>query len=244
MVVTALVAALTVLAATGWFLMDQSSRGILDGKRQASLAEASVVLDGMLALAAHPQPAHVVDQRAAHQVGPGCRLPRFGRQSVLRGGGRSGLGHRLGRVEYGNVPESLRRAVLRADGIYSTPTEIRFTDARRRFPVLAIGSALTAPRRHPLTRSISCSPSSPEAETPRGGAARPVVAGLIVLVGVVATVYLIAVQVLRPIRAARRWRPNGWPLGTWTIGWRYAAPRTWPGLARSMNHLATGWTAS
>ena len=46
-VVTTLSAAIVILVATGWFLMDQSSRGIIAGKTQASVAEASAVVAGM-----------------------------------------------------------------------------------------------------------------------------------------------------------------------------------------------------
>ena len=46
-VVTTLAAAILILVATGWFLMDQSSRGIMAGKTQASVAEASAVVATM-----------------------------------------------------------------------------------------------------------------------------------------------------------------------------------------------------
>ncbi|WP_298133088.1 MtrAB system histidine kinase MtrB [Micropruina sp.] len=236
-VVTALVAALTVLAATGWFLMDQSSRGILDGKRQASLAEASVVLDGM--------------QRSLRTLNPRTssineQLTELARDAAYRGsvgnqyyvvvaGPVSDIGS--AGVEYGSVPESLRRAVLRADGIYSTPTEIRFTDARPAVPGLAIGSALTAPGGTPYPVYFLFTQQS-EAETLAVVQRATVVAGLIVLVGVVATVYLIAVQVLRPIRAARLAAER---LASGHLDDRMAVRGTedLAGLARSMNHLAT-----
>ena len=46
-VLSTLAAAVVILVATGWFLMDQSSRGILAGKTQASVAEASSVVSTM-----------------------------------------------------------------------------------------------------------------------------------------------------------------------------------------------------
>ncbi len=236
-VVTALVAAMTVLAGTGWFLMDQSSRGILDGKRQASLAEASVVLDGM--------------QRDLRTLNPRTaslneRLTQLARDAAYRGsvGNQyyvvvAGPVSDIGSAGVGNdsVPESLRRAVLGADGIYSTPTEIGFTDARPAVPGLAIGSALTAPggSRYPVYFLFT---QQPEADTLVVVQRATVVAGLIVLVGVVATVYLIAVQVLRPIRAARLAAER---LASGHLDDRMAVRGTedLAGLARSMNHMAT-----
>jgi two-component system, OmpR family, sensor histidine kinase MtrB len=235
-VVTALVAALTVLAATGWFLMDQSSRGILDGKRQASLAEASVVLDGM------QRDLRTLNLRTASI---NERLTQLARDAAYRGsvgnqyyvvvaGPVSDIGS--AGLEYASVPESLRRAVL-GDGVYSTPTEIRFADARPAVPGLAIGSALSAPdgTRYPVYFLFT---QQPEAETLAVVQRATVIAGLIVLVGVVATVWLIALQVLRPIRAARLAAER---LAAGHLGDRMAVRGTedLAGLARSMNHLAT-----
>jgi len=201
-VVTSLVAALSILAVTGWFLMDQSSRGILDGKQQASLAEASVVLDGM------QRDLRNLNLRTASI---NERLTQLARDAAYRGsvgnqyyvvvaGPVSDIGS--AGLDYSSVPESLRRAVLGEDGVYSTPTEIRFGDARPNVPGLAIGSALSAPggTRYPVYFLFT---TQPEAETLAVVQRATVVAGLIVLVGVVVVVYLIALQVLRPIRAAR-----------------------------------------
>ena len=201
-VVTTLMAALTMLAATGWFLMDQSSRGILDGKKQSSLAEASVVLDGM------QRDLRNLNLRTASI---NERLTQLARDAAYRGsvgnqyyvvvaGPVSDIGS--AGLDYSSVPESLRRAVLAADGVYSTPTAIGFADARPVVPGLAIGSALTAPggTRYPVYFLFT---NQPEAETLAVVQRATVVAGLVVLVSLVATVWLVALQVLRPIRAAR-----------------------------------------
>ncbi|MFT4217611.1 MAG: MtrAB system histidine kinase MtrB [Micropruina sp.] len=236
-VVTTLVAALTVLTATGWFLMDQSSRGILAGKRQASLAEASVVLDGM--------------QRDLRSLNPRTasineRLTQLARDAAYRGsvgnqyyvvvaGPVSDIGS--AGIDYASVPDSLRRAVQGVDGIYSTSTEIRFADARPAVPGLAIGSALSAPdgTRYPVYFLFT---QQPEAETLAVVQRATVVAGLIVLVGVVATGWMIALQVLRPIRAARLAAES---IAAGHLDDRMAVRGTddLAGLARSMNHLAT-----
>ena len=236
-VVTALVAALTVLAATGWFLMDQSSRGILDGKRQSSLAEASVVLDGM------QRDLRTLNLRTASI---NERLTQLARDAAYRGsvgnqyyvvvaGPVSDIGS--AGLESSSVPESLRRAVLGADGVYSTPTEIRFVDARPAVPGLAIGSALSAPGglRYPVYFLFT---QQPEADTLAVVQRATAVAGMIVLIGVVATVWLIALQVLRPIRAARLAAER---LAAGHLDDRMAVRGTedLAGLARSMNHMAT-----
>jgi len=202
-VITSVVASLTVLAATGWFLMDQSSRGVLDGKKQSSLAEASVVLDGM------QRDLRTLNLRTS-SINEG--LTQLARDAAYRGsvgnqyyvvvaGPVSDIGS--AGLNYSSVPESLRRAVLAADGVYSTPTEITFSDARPAVPGLAIGSALTGPGGGVRYPTYFLFTNQAEAETLAVVQRATLVAGLIVLVGVVATVYLIAVQVLRPIRAAR-----------------------------------------
>ena len=235
-VVTTLVAALTVLAATGWFLMEQSSRGILDGKKQASLAEASVVLDGM------QRDLRTLNLRTASI---NERLTQLARDAAYRGsvgnqyyvvvaGPVSDIGS--AGLDYGSVPESLRRAVLAADGVYSTPTEISFADARPSVPGLAIGSALTAPggARYPVYFLFT---NQAEADTLAVVQRATVVAGLIVLVGVVAVVWLIARQVLRPIRAARL-AAERLAAGHLNDRMTVVGTEDLAGLARSMNHMA------
>ena len=235
-VVTTLVAALTILAATGWFLMDQSSRGIIDGKKQSSLAEASVVIDGM------QRDLRTLNLRQA-SINEG--LTQLARDAAYRGsvgnqyyvvvaGPVSDIGS--AGLDYASVPESLRRAVVAADGLYSTPTSISFTDTRPTVPGLAIGSALTAPggTRDPVYFLFT---NQPEAETLAVVQRATVVAGLIVLVGVVAVVWLIALQVLRPIRAARLAAER---LAAGHLDDRMAVVGTedLASLARSMNRMA------
>lgn len=235
-VVTTLVAALTILAATGWFLMDQSSRGIIDGKKQSSLAEASVVIDGM------QRDLRTLNLRQA-SINEG--LTQLARDAAYRGsvgnqyyvvvaGPVSDIGS--AGLDYASVPESLRRAVVAADGLYSTPTSISFTDTRPTVPGLAIGSALTAPggTRYPVYFLFT---NQPEAETLAVVQRATVVAGLIVLVGVVAVVWLIALQVLRPIRAARLAAER---LAAGHLDDRMAVVGTedLASLARSMNRMA------
>ncbi|MFT3861221.1 MtrAB system histidine kinase MtrB [Micropruina sp.] len=235
-VTTTLVAALTILAATGWFLMDQSSRGIIDGKRQSSLAEASVVLDGM------QRDLRTLNLR---QASINERLTQLARDAAYRGsvgnqyyvvvaGPVSDIGS--AGLDYSSVPESLRRAVLASDGLYSTPTEISFADARPTAPGLAIGSALTAPdgKRYPVYFVFT---NQPEAETLAVVQRATVVAGLIVLVGVVATVWLIALQVLRPIRAARL-AAERLAAGHLDDRMTVVGTEDLASLARSINHMA------
>ncbi len=78
----------------------------------------------------------------------------------------------------------------------------------------------------------------PEADTLAVVQRATLVAGLIVLIGVVATVWLIALQVLRPIRAARLAAER---LAAGHLDDRMAVRGTedLAGLARSMNHMAT-----
>lgn len=235
-VVSTVVAALTILAATGWFLMNQSTRGILDGKKQASLAEASVVLDAL------QRELRATNLRTASISE---RLTQLAREAAYRGsvgnqyyvvvdGPVSDIGS-VG-LAYDSIPDNVRQAVRTGDGLWTAPTEIRFTDSREPQPGLAIGSTLLGPAgdRYPVYFLFT---TKPEQQTLEVVQQASLVTGLIVLAGLVATVYLISLMVIRPIRAARKAAER---LAAGHLDDRMAVVGTQDlaSLARSMNHMA------
>ncbi|MBK8459257.1 MAG: MtrAB system histidine kinase MtrB [Micropruina sp.] len=235
-VVSTVAAALGILIGTGWFLIDQSTRGILEGKKQASLAEASVVLDAL------QRELSTTNLRTASI---NERLTQLAREAAYRGsvgnqyyvvveGPVSDIGS-IG-LEGSSVPESVRSAVAQGDGLWTTPTELRFTDARPPQPALAIGTALVGPggSRYPIYFLFT---TEPEQETLLVVQQATAVTGLIVLLGLVGTVYLMSLLVIRPVRAARLAAER---LAAGRLDDRMAVVGTedLASLATSMNHMA------
>ncbi len=143
-VVLTLSASIAILAATGWFLLDQSSRGIIEGKTQTSVAEASAVIQAM------QRDLNVTDLQT---TSVNERITQLAREAAARG-------------QYGNqyfvvvetpvsqiapvgldpatIPAEVRTAVASGDGLWSTPTLIRFTDGRDSAPGLVVATNLQA----------------------------------------------------------------------------------------------------
>ncbi len=235
-VLSTLAAAIVILVATGWFLMDQSSRGIMAGKTQTSLAEASAVVASM------QRDLRTTDLRT---TSVSERISRLARDAADRGqaGNQyfvvvetpiSQIGSRGLAAE--SIPDSLRTAIGNGDGLWSTPTLIRFTDARADEPGLVVAATLDAPGQAPYPIFFLFS-TSQEQRTLAVVQQAALATGVFLLAGLTATVYLISLQVLRPVRAARLAAES---LAAGHLEDRMAVVGTedLAGLARSMNHMA------
>ncbi|MFN8137344.1 MAG: MtrAB system histidine kinase MtrB [Propionicimonas sp.] len=234
-VVSTLAAAIVILVATGWFLMDQSSRGIMAGKTQTSVAEASAVVASM------QRDLSTTDLRT---TSVSERISRLAREAASRGqvGNQYFVLVETPISEIGTAglaPESIPariRAALGEDGLWSTPTLIRFTDSRPEEPGLVVATTLSAPGQSPYPIFFLFS-TAREQETLAVVQQATLATGLFLLAGLTATVYLIALQVLRPVRAARLAAES---LAAGHLEDRMAVVGTedLAGLARSMNHMA------
>ncbi len=235
-VVSTLAAAFVILVTTGWFLMEQSSRGILAGKTQASVAEASAVV------AAMQRDLSTTDLRT---TSASERISRLAREAANRGQvgnqyfvvvetpisqiGTAGLAA-------DSIPASIRAAVGSGDGLWSTPTVIRFTDSRPDEPGLVVAADLEAPGQEPYPIFFLFS-TSQERQTLAVVQQATLATGVFLLAGLTITVYLISLLVLRPVRAARLAAER---LAAGHLDDRMAVVGTedLAGLARSMNHMA------
>lgn len=229
-------ASVVILLATGWFLLDQSSRGIIAGKTQASIAEASSVVATM------QRDLLTTDLRTTSL---GERITRLGRDATNRGQagnqyllvietpisqiGSAGLAST-------SIPSSIRQAVTTGDGLWSTPTLITFTDNRVSVPGLVVATKLTAPGQgdYPIYFLF---PTTQEQQTLAVVQQATLATGVFLLVGLGALVYLMTLQVLRPVRAARLAAER---LAAGHLDDRMAVTgaEDLAGLARSMNHMA------
>lgn len=235
-VLTTLSAAIVILVATGWFLMDQSSRGIIAGKTQASVAEASAVVANMQAtLSATDLRTTSVSEQISRLAREAASRGQVGNQyfvvveTPISQIGTAGLAAE-------SIPDNIRALVGKDDGLWSTPTMIRFTDQRADEPGLVVATTLDAPGQAPYPVFFLFS-TSQEQETLAVVQQATLATGVFLLAGLTATVYLIALQVLRPVRAARLAAEN---LAAGHLEDRMAVVGTedLSGLARSMNHMA------
>ncbi len=148
-VVLTLGASIVILAATGFFLLDQSGRGVMEGKTQASVAEASAVVQAM------QRDLTTTDLRT---TSVNERVTRLAREAA----GRGQFGNQYFVVvetpvsqvapewlDPSTIPENIRNSVASGDGLWSTPTLIRFTDDRPGEPGLVVGTNLQAPGQQP-----------------------------------------------------------------------------------------------
>lgn len=235
-VVTTLGAAIVILVATGWFLMEQSSRGIMVGKTQSSVAEASVVVAGMQAtLTSTDFRTTSVSEAISRLAREAANRGQVGNQyfvvveTPISQIGTAGLAS-------ASIPANIRTAVQAGDGMWSTPTRIRFTDQRADEPGLVVAANLQVPGQDPYPIFFLFSTEA-EANTLAVVQQATIATGVFLLVGLTAIVYLVALQVLRPIRAARLAAEN---LAAGQLEDRMAVVGTedMAGLARSMNHMA------
>ena len=235
-VASTLAAAFVILVTTGWFLMDQSSRGILAGKTQASVAEASAVVLGM------QRELSTTDLRT---TSVSERINRLAREAANRGQGGnqyfvvvetpiSQIG--TAGLAATSIPDSIRTAIGSGDGLWSTPTVIRFSDSRPDEPGLVVAAKLAPPGQSPYPIFFLFS-TTQERQTLAVVQQASLATGVFLLAGLTITVYLIALQVLRPVRAARLAAER---LSAGHLDDRMAVVGTedLAGLARSMNHMA------
>ena len=229
-------ASIAILVATGWFLLDQSSRGIIEGKTQASVAEASAVIQAM------QRDLNTTDLQTTSL---NERITRLAREAAARG-------------QYGNqyfvvvetpvsqiapvgldpatIPAGIRNSVASGDGLWSTPTLIQFTDGRESAPGLVVATNLQAQGQvaYPVFFVFS---TAQERETLAVVQQATLATGLFLLFGLGLTVYLISMQVLQPVRAARR-AAERLAAGHLEDRMDVVGTEDQASLATSMNHMA------
>ena len=235
-VILTIVASVAILAATGWFLLDQSSRGIIEGKTQASVAEASAVIQSMQDdLGATDLVTISINQRLEQLARDAVARGQFGNQyfvvvetpvSQIASPG----------FDPASIPGSIRATVADGDGLWSTPTLIRFSDGRPSAPGLVVATSLQAPGQVSFPVFFVFS-TAQELQTLAVVQQATLATGLFLLLGLALTVYLIAMQVLQPVRAARR-AAERLAAGYLDDRMDVVGTEDQASLATSMNHMA------
>jgi len=236
MVMTTLVASVVILTTTGLFLIDQSSRGIVAGKTQASVAEATTVVAAMRAELASTDP---------RTTSMNEQVSRLAREAAVRG--QAGNQYYvlvetpvalIGTADLAGVsiPQTIRDAMNRQDGLWSVPTLIQFNDGRAAEPGLVVAAQLsgTAGLAYPI---FFLFPTTAESQTLAVVQQATLTTAAILLVGLSLMAYLIAALALRPVRAARV-AAERLAAGHLDDRVRVVGTADLAGLATSMNHMA------
>lgn len=202
-VTNSVVAALAVFGVTGWLLVDQSTRGILEAKTDQSVSEASAVLEGMQAsLRDADLRTSTVNERLTLLARDAASRGNVGNQyEVVITGPVSDI--TSAGVDVGSVPDPIREAVSGGgQDLFTTPTSIRFNDGRTPRAGLVVGGALLAPGsgRYPVYFLFSMEQEQKTLEVVQRSALAAAAVFLPLITGLM---YLISLQALRPIRAAR-----------------------------------------
>ncbi|MDQ7993968.1 MAG: MtrAB system histidine kinase MtrB [Propionicimonas sp.] len=235
-VVLTIGASIAILAATGFFLLDQSSRGIIEGKTQASVAEASSVVQAMQRdLNATDLRTTSVNERITRLAREAASRGQFGNQYIVVVETPVALIAPKA-LDSATIPEAIRQSVAGGEGIWSTPTLIRYTDSRPSEPGLVVATSLQASGELPYPVFFIFS-TSQERQTLAVVQQATLATGLFLLLGLALTVYLISMQVLQPVRSARRAAER---LAAGHLDDRMAVVGTddQASLATSMNHMA------
>lgn len=231
-----LLASVLILALSGWVLVVQSSQGIYQTKKDLCLSEASSVLDTM------QRQLRFVDTRTATVTDT---LTLLAREAATRGsvGGQFHIvvsGPVSDIVSTGidplSIPEALRTALATSDDLLSTPANLRFTDGRADEPGIVVAAVVRGPNnvRYPVYLLF---PLVQEQETLVVVQRAAAIAGVLMTLSLAAMAYIIARQVVRPVRAARKvaQRMAG---GDLDVRMRVKGTDDLAGLATSLNEMA------
>lgn len=202
-IASTLIASIVVLWLGGLLLMQQATSGVLEGKKNSSVAESRAVLDTSQRRldAADITGANVNETLTQLAIEIANRGTVGGQYQVFLQGSVSAT--RSGGVLRASVPQSLQRTVEEGEEqIWVTPTLVQYSDGRPPEPGFAVGSRLVAPGSgtypiyfiFPLTQEMQVLEVLQNAVLITG-------ALLVILLAVIAA--LVSRTVVSPVRAAR-----------------------------------------
>lgn len=236
-VTMSVVASLLVLAVSGWLLVDSATRGILERKTDQSVSEASGVIESMQASLRDVElNTATINDRLIVLARDAANRGNVGQQyEVVISGPVSDIAS--AGVDVVSVPDSIREAVaVGGQNLYTTPTLIRFTDGRSDQAGLAVAGNLFAPGsgRYPVYFLFQMDQEEQTLQVVQQSALLASAAFLPLMTGIM---YLISLQALRPIRAAREASER---IAAGDLAERMVVRGSddLAGLARSMNHMA------
>lgn len=229
------------LGLVAWLLTSQVLQGMLDAKTRASVTEAAAVL-GVLQgelRSANPKTTNLDNQVIALAREASDRGNIADRYSVLVTGPVSEVAS-VG-VDPASVPASLRTAVVEGGSgqMFTSFTRIEYTDFRAARQGLVVGGSLAPsagddPRRVPVYFMFPLTQEEGVLVVVRQAA---LVTALVFLPVTAVLMFGISLQILRPVRAARR-AAESLAAGNLDRRMDVLGPEDSAGLARAVNHMA------
>ena len=199
---TSLAATALVLLLTGWFLIESSAKGIIEAKTRHSVSEASAVLATMQAsMRDGDLRTSSVNERLTQLAGDAAARGNVGNQyGVVIAGPVSDI--TSAGLDASSVPAGIREAVRTGSDLYTTPTLLRYTDGRPNGPGVVVAGTLLAPGsgRYPVYFLFGMEQEGQTLELVQRSA---LIAATVLLPALAGVMYLVSLQVLRPVRAAR-----------------------------------------
>lgn len=198
-IATTLAASILVLLAGGWMILSRARDGILEGKKQASIGQASV------ALARMQNQLRDTDLRTAslferlNQLAEEASGQRAPYHLVIRG---PVSGYISRGINVSSVPDALQDAVASEEGLWLTPTLVDYTDQTTPDePGIAVGGRLHSPSGDvfPVYFVFPLTQERATIDVLNRALASTV---LMLLTGLAGVAYLVSRQVTRPVRQA------------------------------------------
>ena len=247
-VLTTLALGAVVLSLSAWLLLSQVSAGLVDSKRESSLAQAEAAfsevqedLDAASTVGesgTDPLVTRLVGSLASRSGSPSAYVVVL--VGPISEGGGEGVTRSSIQVEPQSVPQDLQDEVRLRPGTWWTYTTVAFADADRRDgPGIAVGTRLQAPDEGGEYALYYLYPFDEQEQTIGLVARSVLLSGLLLMALVAGVAWLVTRQVVTPVRLARR------------IAERLAAGRLeermqvrgkddLARLAQSFNQMATG----
>lgn len=190
-----------VLAVGGFLLLQQVTSGVVEGKKNSSLAEASIAMGTLQQQLRTGEGTLSLNERLTQVAQDAANRGSVGGQYLILVKGpvsdivSSGL-------DPSSIPEELRAEINGGQGLWVTPTTARFTDGRESTPALAIGGALSATsgESYPV---FFVFPLTQEIQTLQLVQSAVVTVGLVIMLLLGVLMYIQIRQILAPIKAAR-----------------------------------------
>lgn len=199
--VSTLAFSIVLLVLAGVLLLNQTTAGVVEAKKESALNEAAGAYAFMQEQLRNPDVRGVAIHETLNRLADLADAQVAQYRLVIQGPTSS-------LVSAGIVPESvpdeLRRAVEQSEGMFVTPTSVQFTDAEANpVPGWVVGTSLIGPtgERFPVFYIF---PMTAEIQTLRSLQAAVLVTGVVLTAALSLVAYLVTAQVVTPVRRASR----------------------------------------
>ncbi len=189
------------LLLAGVVLLNQTTRGVIDAKRESSLNEAAGAYAFMQEQLRNPDVRGLAIHETLNRLADLADAQAAQYRLVIQGPASNFVSSG---IQSESVPEDLRTAVEQSEGMFVTPTSVIFTDPEvAPEPGWAVGTSLigTTGERYPVYYIF---PMTAEVQTIRTLQTAVLVTGVVLTAALSLVAYVVTGQVVRPVRRASR----------------------------------------